>query len=378
MVTGSRKILMVGPFPPTVGGITTYINTIIGSHLQNKYSFIPFTISRPTIGIAKNSDGYSVIYDIGIIIMIKSLMTTMYHIIKFPFVLLVYNPNIIHIHTTDYWQFWESSFYVFISWSFRKKIILHIHATSFNDFYDVGNKTKYYINKILSFIDLLILLSKEQKRFFKKIINENKILEMPNFVDSNVYYPNNRSFDTDDVIKILFIGGEEAKRKGIYDIVKSMPHVISQINKVTFIFIGRFNADRIIDIIGKHKLDSHVDFRGYVKDEEKRTILKNADIFLLPSYAEGLPIAILEAMSSGLPIITTKVGSIPEVIQNGENGYLINPGDYMALADKIVLLSKNYDVRKKMKSNNIKKIRETYDIKILIKNVEEVYNNFSK
>ena len=93
--------------------------------------------------------------------------------------------------------------------------------------------------------------------------------------------------------------------------------------------------------------------------------IPKSDIFILPSYAEGLPIAILEAMAAKLPVISTSVGSIPEVIKEKINGYLIKPGDYKALANRIILLAKNKSLRMKIGNNN-RNILKRPNVKIIL------------
>jgi glycosyltransferase involved in cell wall biosynthesis len=368
---------MIGPFPPTVGGITSYMINVINSPLNKKFKFIPFTISRPTIGVVKEGVDYSIIKDINLITLLKSILITSYHLIKYPFTLLVNNPKLVHIHTTDYFQFWENYLHIIISKIFRKKIILHIHATSFPEFYEnSGRFAKSLIENGFSLIDTVVLLSKNQKIFFEKIISEEKIEILPNFVNMGFFNPeiNNSSKNNSGSIDVVFIGGEESKRKGIYDVIKSISLVIKDVENINFVFIGRCNTDKVLNLIKKGSLDKFVSFKGYLSEEEKRIILSKSEIFVLPSYAEGLPIAILEAMSSGLAIISTKVGSIPETIKEGVNGYLISPGDYEELSKKIILLAKNKELLEKIRSNNVKLVEEKYDTKVMIHKIERVYS----
>lgn len=77
-------------------------------------------------------------------------------------------------------------------------------------------------------------------------------------------------------------------------------------------------------------------------------MLNGADVYVLPSYKEGLPISILEAMSYSLPVISTRVGGIPEIIMNGKNGLLINPGDKEALYESIIKLKNSEELRIRM------------------------------
>ena len=126
--------------------------------------------------------------------------------------------------------------------------------------------------------------------------------------------------------------------------------------------------------LGILKIEEYVKILGQVPEGEKILQLRSSDIFVLPTFSEGLPISLLEAMAAGLPIISTPVGAIPEVIDEGKNGFLIQPGDYEALAEKIVILAKDHKARQEMGKNNLVKIMEQYDQSIIIRKLSNVYS----
>ena len=372
-----KKILMVGPFQPTVGGITTFMLNLLTSKLTKKFEFIPFTTTRPTIGVTKNVFDYTLFFNIGFKNLIKSALIILYHLIQFPIILITSKSEIIHINTSDYWSFWENSIYVLISRLLLRKIIIHIHATTFHNFYYNGNIIeKTLIKKTLLMADKIIILSSGQKKVFINLISENKLSIIHNVTNFKMFQSQSKiRINENSIIKVLFIGGEEAKRKGIYDIIEAIPIIINKYRKnITFIFLGRCDIKNLKNICIKKGIENYVKFKGYLKEKEKIKIMNSSDIFLLPSYAEGMPIAMLEAMAAGLPVISTLVGSIPEVIKEKINGYLIEPGDYKALANRIILLAKNKSLRKKIGNNNRTIILKKYDLNILENKMESLYN----
>ena len=373
-----RKILQVGPLPPTVGGITVVMNTILSSSLNDKYRVIPFTTSRPTIEIIKNINDYNIVFHMGLSNLVKSLLITINHIFFFPLILIMKKPDIVHIHTSDYWMFWESLIYVSISKIFKKKIILHVHAHSFNVFYEAGGDVqKKIIDITLLKSDRVIVLSKLQKEFFKSFIPYEKLMVVSNVVDLEMIdgYMK-KDINKGDEIKILFIGGTEAKRKGIYDVVKAIPIVVDKFKgKIMFVFLGRCEVEKLQNMCKKNNVFEFVKFLGFVEEQEKYEVLRSSHIFVLPSYAEGLPIAILEAMYVGLPIISTRVGSIPEVIKDDYNGYLISPGDYYSLAERIVDLSSDEMLRERLGDINRDTILKDFNIASFVEELDNIYNS---
>ncbi len=123
---------------------------------------------------------------------------------------------------------------------------------------------------------------------------------------------------------MLFVGGPGAKLKGLFDVVDAAVIVKQHTENILFIFLACADVKGLTSLCEKKGLASNIQILGYLHGSDKTKIFLNSDIFLLPSYAEGLPITMLEAMAAGLPIIATSVGAIPDVIQNGKNGFLIN------------------------------------------------------
>jgi glycosyltransferase involved in cell wall biosynthesis len=121
-----------------------------------------------------------------------------------------------------------------------------------------------------------------------------------------------------------------------------------------------------------------IDYFGEIQGEDKKTFLNTSDIFILPSYTEGLPISMLEAMASRLPLVVTPVGAISEIVENEVNGFIIPVGDYKALAEKILILANDNDLRKRIGENNFRKMQQKYDIKLIIKKLEGLYESLMK
>ncbi|GAI08660.1 unnamed protein product, partial [marine sediment metagenome] len=127
-------------------------------------------------------------------------------------------------------------------------------------------------------------------------------------------------------------------------------------------------------ICQKEEISRYIEFLGYLRGEEKIQVFITSDIFILPTYhPEGFPYAILEAMSAGLPIISTPIGAIPEIIEDGANGFLIPPKIPYILAEKILTLIEDKSLREKMGAENMKKAQEKYDVKVVCKIFEKIY-----
>jgi len=256
-----------------------------------------------------------------------------------------------------------------------KKTFFHIHGGGFDEFYKNSNRfVKFLICKMLNLPDMVIVLSSTWKRIFANLVSENKIAVLENFVDFSQYSESKREANlSKDMITVLFVGGVGGKEKGLYDVFKAMPAVLKRCKNILFLFVACSGIEKLNIICEKEEIASHTKFLGYLHGDKKIRVFSESDIFILPSYSEGLPITMLEAMATGLPIIATPVGAIPEIIEDGINGFLVKSGDYKALAKKIVVLAQNKKLRRKMGQNNIEKIKKKYDKNVVIKKLDIEY-----
>ena len=120
------------------------------------------------------------------------------------------------------------------------------------------------------------------------------------------------------------------------------------------------------------KIENYIIFIGKVPHEEVLKYMSLSDVFVLPSLSEGFPNVVLEAMASGLPIVATKVGGLPEIVKNGENGFLIKPRNSKELAKKILLILNDKELSGRMSKNNIKEAKK-YSYENVVDNLEKVY-----
>ncbi|TRO49962.1 glycosyltransferase, partial [Candidatus Bathyarchaeota archaeon] len=111
----------------------------------------------------------------------------------------------------------------------------------------------------------------------------------------------------------------------------------------------------------------------YFPDTKLPKLYQAADIFAFSTFYENLPFAILEALSSRLPVVTTRVGGIPEMIDDGKNGFLVPPANSLDLAKKILYLLENPNAASEMAYQARKTIREKFDWQLIVKKVLRVY-----
>ena len=162
--------------------------------------------------------------------------------------------------------------------------------------------------------------------------------------------------------RLLHIG-RLATAKGLPVLFDAMLQVIQQVPKAKLRIIGdgpdRLWLENRVQDLG---LSNNIEFVGYKSQEEVRQELLKADCFVTSSFAEGVPVVLMEAMAAGLPVIATQIAGISELVEDSVNGYLTPPGDVDTLTNCIIRLIENHDLRQNLGTMARKKVEAGFDI----------------
>lgn len=351
-----QTILMVGPHPDRVkGGVSTCVRNILSSELIQEY---------PVEYIATKIDGTKVV-KLGIAVQAFFL---------FIWKLWTAKASLVHIHGSHYASFYRKMIFILLAKLGRKKILFHCHGSRFDQFYQKGPRwQKFLIRKILSLCDRVITLSPFWQAFFSDFLESSSLRILENAIPLQVYQSFKGQEKKSLQGQIILFAGEVGERKGAYDLLAIIPELVLRVPEVIIRMAGNGDLDKIGVIADSLHIKEHIQLPGWISPEKMVGLYYQADLFVLPSYHEGLPMAILEAMACGLPVVSTQVGGIPELIVEGENGILINPGDREALLNALCVLLTDSTLREVMGQKNIQKIKEKYDIPIYIEKLKSLY-----
>lgn len=213
-------------------------------------------------------------------------------------------------------------------------------------------------------------------------IPESKIKVIHNGVDINKFKPAEDKrkvkaelgFNPDD-IAIVSVGRLYA-RKGLFTLIQSMPAVIKRFSNAKFVISGKGQSDEMKKLIAHAErigVKKNIVFTGYYPDNKLPKLYQAADVFAFSTFYEHHPFAVLEALATGLPVVTTTVGGIPETIESGRNGFLVEPFNEKQFADKIVYLLEHPGVAAEMGALARKTVVEQLDWRIVVKDAMRVY-----
>lgn len=245
--------------------------------------------------------------------------------------------RIVHIHGAKEGSILRKYVVCFIAKKiFFKKIIFHIHAGGFDEYYEKGNNMyKYMCRFLVNNAEALVVLSQRWTPFFEKNFKIKRLIVIRNPVEHKSL-PAASHVRTSPVTTFLFLG-RIADHKGIFDLINlAIAEQDALRGKCKFLIGGNHEVERLQKMIQAGGIEDMAEYIGWVQDAEKDKFFAACDYFILPTYEEGMPMTLLEAFSYGKPVITTPVGSIPEVVEHNKNGILFTPGDMTQLR-KIIL-----------------------------------------
>ncbi len=285
------------------------------------------------------------------------------------FICLLEEDPVFHIHTSTGGSYIRKSILTRLCKLFGKKVLLHLHGADFDAYIEeAGPSAKKRIIRLLNRADALIALSETWKTYFSQYIAPEKIHVVYNpcaaAVDAYKSRQNPR-------VNVLFTG-RLGRRKGTYDLLEALRKIKS--NGYILSLYGDGDTEIIRELAKEQGLEDLVSVSGWVPHASIFPLYRNADIFVLPSYAEGLPMSVLEAMGAGLPVISTEVGGIPEAVEDGVNGFLIKPGDIDSLAEKLELLINDAALRVKMGKASLLLAKEKFSAAKIGMQLAEIYD----
>ncbi|MEM4452263.1 MAG: glycosyltransferase family 4 protein [Ignisphaera sp.] len=295
---------------------------------------------------------------------------------------LLASSDVIHIHS--YMQ-WHSDLSVILSERVNKPCVLTIHAYGYYNGWLLGMLSKLYHRSIAKYFlnkpDLVIVLDPIAYKFFTKLVPESKIRMIPNGIDYSrfsVAVPQETLQRIKSSLKlkrhvILYVG-QLIPRKGVETLIRAFKLLVKKgYSDISLLIVGDGpEYDKLLKLMGSLQLTENVRILRNVSDDFLVFLYKVADLFVLPSYYEGLPTVILEAFASGLPVIATKVGGIPWLIKSSKAGVLIEPGDYASLSKAIENMLTDDSARKRM-AMNASLYARSFDWNVIVSLVEELY-----
>lgn len=333
------NILMVASGPHTRGGIVS----VLKYYRSHKKFWTENNIEW--IATANSGNKFSKLLDFG-----DAIIT---------YVSKLYKTDLVHFHfTTGSSSNRKLSFFV-LAKLFGKKTVSHVHAPSLN----FTNNISYSFSKIVKGSDAVIVLSNIWGLKMNEIIQrEYIILNNPS-----------KGFNENIIKKenIILFAGKLEERKGYLDLLKAFKSINSKTD-YKLILAGNGEVEEANCYIKSNNLNNACAI-GWQNEQEISKWFSKASIFILPSYAEGFPISIIDALSNSCAVVATPVGGIPDLMEDRKNCLYVTPGDVKQIENALLSLIDDSNLREEISLNGFELAKKSFDINVITKQLTNIY-----
>jgi glycosyltransferase involved in cell wall biosynthesis len=333
--------MLVGPMPPLKGGITTFLLNLMASPLSTRFEFIAYSISRPQKKNVIDNWGYSSMLRGGISRIVYGVTLSAWRFLAFPFFLAGRKIDLVQTHGSDYQSFWEAVAYAMVSRLMGRRVLLRIGGAF--DLFHAGSSpiVRRLIEISLGVPHCVIVQSQFTQKYVSVVSQCQNILILPNWTRAPIFEQERPRRETPI---FMFIAGNEARRKGIEEVIGAAGILERRASQARFRIVA--TVPQLVERINELGLTNISRLDGIVEHERLLEIMRESDVFLLPSHGEGFPNSLLEAMACGLPSVVTPVAAVPEIIATSGGALVVPVGDAEALAAAIERLTLEPQLRK--------------------------------
>lgn len=320
------RVTIIGPGPRSEGGIKSVVSRI--------FPRLKMREDLDVVWIASQRSG-SVFAKI--FCFLGALAKSVYYLPR---------SAVVHLHGTVGLSLFRKSFFIWLARISGCRIAFHFHAPQsvFEQFFEKPGFVRSYALATLKQCDAIVVLSDSWKEIVRAVLPDSEIVVIYNPVMEALGGTRSHVEESLDVLYLAHL----IRRKGFDDLVKAFAKVVDNVPDARLVFCGSGETKYAQELSEELDISRNVVFRGWIPETEIAKELSTAAVFCLPSYDEGLPMGILEAMSSGVAVVATPVGGIPDVLFHEDNALLVDPGDIEGLSTQLTRLLTDKVLRKRL------------------------------
>ena len=360
LATHRPRVLMLGPTPPATGGMATVVDNLRQSRLAGACRLRVLDNGKTT------PEGRS------LTIGVAAQLRLFGRIVR---VILKHRVQIVHIHTCSGFTFWRDSLHLLVARLLCKAIVLHIHGGWFHEFAaGLGSARKAVLSLALRTADAVLVLGQDWLTKLQQYAPSARWRVVPN----GVRVPANPTKAKENSQTTFLFLGSLGELKGASDLVAAASLAARDGLVGDVVIAGPETAPgqriRLKREARQCNGGVRIRFTGPIHGQDKEAVFDECNCFVLPSYVEGLPMAILEGMAHAMPVIATRVGAIPEAVQEGVEGFLVEPGNPEQLAERMTRIAGNPILRQRMGAAARQRVERDFSLDAMAEKVSGVYN----
>lgn len=351
--------LLLGPRRDALSGVSTHLSLLLASRLAEEFALIHFEV-----GSEGRNEGA-----------LGRLARLIVSPLRLAAAVLAHRAAIVHLNTAlTVRAYWRDLAYAIVARLCGATVLYQVHGGALPQAFCRGHRLLTpFVRATLRLADAIVAMSASEADAFRRFVGSIPVFAFPNGVDCTPYATLVRAGSSPGVpLRLLYIG-RLVREKGLYELLQGLALARCQGVAAELVIAGAGPEEARLRQTAVAQGLECVSFLGPVRGAAKMTLLERADVFVLPSYAEGLPYALLESMAAGVPVIATRVGGIPELVADGSNGLLVEPQAPQAIAVAIRTLACDREALARMSAASRATIAARYSIGRLAAEFGRVY-----
>lgn len=352
-------IVLLGPSLQAVSGVSTHIKQLFASSLSQDMTLLHFQVG---------SEGRH-----------ESALDKAIRFVTSPLLFLIFlvrhRPAIVHLNTSlEPKSYWRDVAYLFVARMLGRKIIYQVHGGALpQDFFGGNVFLTWLLRQVLTAADAVVLLAQAELSAYREFVPTARLDIIANAIETEGLTSEPLSTKPEYPLHISYVG-RLANSKGVSTILEATAKLIREKRDILLTFAGSGPEEaQLKRQSAKLDMVERIRFAGPLFGQEKDNLWRQAHLFAFPTHHEGLPYALLEAMAAGAVPITTRVGAIPDVMQDGLHGIFVNPNDSEGLARAIIRLDDDRAQLNRMAEAGRRRILESYVVTRLAGDFRRLY-----
>lgn len=355
----AASVLVLGPHLGAISGVSAHLHSLLRSCLQEQYVLEHFMVGNEGRG------------EKGLARWLRLAVSPL----SLAAAIRRRRPAILHVNSSlNAGAFWRDLAYMLVARLHGVRIVCQIHGGKLPQaFLGRAGIAHALLRRLLALPDALVVLAEAEQSAYREFLPRQRVLLIPNSIDCSALGGARTAANEDAPLRMIYLG-RLAREKGLEELVAGLADARRQGARATLTIVGSGSDEGWLrSEVSRLGLESIVTFAGAAFGEAKARLLRSTDVFVLPSYSEGLPFALLEAMAAGNGVIATRVGAIPDVVIPGVHGTLVPPRDTAALATAIARMAANRPALARMQKACAARIASGYSLERLAARFGDLY-----